>query len=448
MCTAICSWLRRQGIRVAPFKAQNMSNNSYPSLSGGEIGRAQVAQAMACGLEPEPAMNPILLKPNSAAHCQVVLNGKVWKTLPARSYYEHFDELLKVVLQSYEDLASRFDFVVIEGAGSVTELNLRPFDLVNFGLATRVSAPALLVSDIERGGVFASVLGTVVLLEPEEKKLLRSFAINKFRGNLSLFDDGRRILEQRSGLPCLGVFPHVADLHLDDEDSLSVPPAGLTEHSRYAILRFPTVSNTTDFRLIPNPVWIDQPIERPFEVVFLPGTKNTIHDLMWMRTQSLDEWVLDQARHGATIVGICGGFQMLGQLIRDPDAVESAVSESPGLGLLPMETTMQAEKTVRRVTGKTAEGILVSGYEIHMGQSRTFARDTTPLFELEDGSIEGIRAPGVIGTYVHGALESPEFLRHVLGIHPMPFQAGDTSYARLADWFDAHANGFAELYLS
>ena len=199
MVTAICAWLRRRGLRVAPFKAQNMSNNSYPCRAGGEIGRAQAAQAWACGLEPEPAMNPILLKPNSDGGSQVVVHGKVWKTLPARAYYEHFDFLLREVLQAYADLASRFDVIVIEGAGSVSELNLRQFDLVNLGLATRLSAPWLLVADIERGGVFASVIGTVGLLTPEERALMRAFAVNKFRGDLSLFEDGKRILEERTG---------------------------------------------------------------------------------------------------------------------------------------------------------------------------------------------------------------------------------------------------------
>src|ERR1700712_4893412 len=215
MATAICAWLRRRGVSVAPFKAQNMSNHSYPCNAGGEIGRAQVAQAEACGLEPEPAMNPILLKPSGNGTSQVVVNGRMWKTLSAREYYAHAETLRETVLEAYGDLSSRFDVIVIEGAGSVSELNLREHDLVNLGLVTRIRAPWLLVADIERGGVFASVIGSVQLLNAEERSLFRGFVINKFRGDRSLFDEGVRILEERTASRCFGVFPYAADVHLD-----------------------------------------------------------------------------------------------------------------------------------------------------------------------------------------------------------------------------------------
>ena len=252
MVTAICAFLRGKGVAVAPFKAQNMSNNSYPCRAGGEIGRAQVAQAEACGLDPEPAMNPILLKPGGDGLSQVVVNGRVWKTLSAREYYAHAPDLRSTVIDAYEDLARRFEVVVIEGAGSVTELNLRDHDLVNLGLVTRIGAPWILVADIERGGVFASVVGTVHLLTPGERALFRGFAINKFRGDVSLFDDGVSLLEARTGARCLGVFPYAGDVHLDAEDSLSLdtrPRTPAPAGARLAIVRLDRGAVTGSVRL-------------------------------------------------------------------------------------------------------------------------------------------------------------------------------------------------------
>ena len=453
MVTAICAWLRKRGVRVAPFKAQNMSNNSYPCLGGGEIGRAQVAQAQACGLEPEPAMNPILLKPNSATGSQVIVHGKLWKTLPARGYYEHAPWLLTQVLDAYEGLASRFDFIVIEGAGSVAELNLRRVDLVNFGLATKLQAPALLVSDIERGGVFGSIIGTVSLLEPEERALLRSFAVNKFRGDLSLFDDGRAILEERTGVSCLGVFPYAKDIHVDDEDSLSVPAVGKHggDLSSVAVIRLPRISNTTDFRLLRSAVWVDQPMDQPFAVVILPGTKNTIDDLNWLRERGLDVWIKDQHQRGARIVGVCGGYQMLGRSISDPYGMESQHQQVEGLGLLDMETVMSDQKTLRRVSGRTLNGAAFSGYEIHLGVSVWTKQPCRHFAITEDGRLEGAVVGRVYGTYLHGTLENPDVLKEVVGIDvPMERRRSatqTTDYGRLADWFAEHSRGFEELYL-
>ena len=446
--TAICAWLRRRGVHVAPFKAQNMSNNSYPCRAGGEIGRAQAAQAWACGLEPEPAMNPILLKPNSDGGSQVVVHGKVWKTLPARAYYEHFDFLLQEVLQAYHELASRFDVIVMEGAGSVTELNLRQFDLVNLGLVTRLSAPWLLVADIERGGVFASVIGTVSLLTPEERALMRAFSINKFRGDLSLFQDGKRILEERTGSPCLGVFPYADAIDLDDEDSLSVPassaasamPAG----QRCAILRFPRISNTTDFRLLKNATWITAPADQHFDFIFLPGTKNTVADLDWLRGQGLAEWIKAEHRRGAIVIGVCGGFQMLGERICDPYSMESGCTETNGLGLLPIQTELRREKTTRVVGAKTCRGHAFSAYEIHLGETTMLCSDPAPFALLDDGTPDGLRSGTAIGTYLHGALEDPGVLAE-LGIVATSVSA--PSYDPLADWFAPYGMVFEELFL-
>ncbi|HYO82099.1 MAG TPA: cobyric acid synthase, partial [Bryobacteraceae bacterium] len=249
MTAAICRYLKNRGLRVAPFKAQNMSNNSFPAVNGGEIGRAQAAQAAACGVEPHTDMNPILLKPHSDCGSQVVLHGRVWRDLSASAYYEHFEFLRGQVLDSYQRLSRAYDVVVIEGAGSVAEVNLRQRDLVNFGFANLVGAPALLVADIDRGGVFASLIGTVQLLQEEEFRLLRSFAVNRFRGDLSLFSDGVSFLENRMEKPCLGVFPWARDIRLDEEDGVSVEALRARGHD-VAIIRLPRISNLTDFERI------------------------------------------------------------------------------------------------------------------------------------------------------------------------------------------------------
>jgi adenosylcobyric acid synthase len=449
MATAICAWLRRRGVAVAPFKAQNMSNNSYPCRGGGEIGRAQVAQAEACGLEPEPAMNPILLKPNGNGSSQVVVNGRVWKDVPAREYYGYADELRTHVMAAYEDLARRFDAIVIEGAGSVSELNLRHADLVNLGLVTRVRAPWLLVADIERGGVFASILGTVGLLTPEERELLCGFAINKFRGDLSLFDEGVRILETRSGLPCLGVFPFASDIAIDAEDTLAIPlkrqgapPPG----ARIAIVRLPCLSNATDFRLLTWADWITSPPAGDYDFIVLPGTKSTIPDLVWLKASGLAEWILGQHRRGATVVGICGGFQMLGRTISDPLGADSDVRSAPGLDVLPVATVMSAEKRTEVKTATTRGGVRFAGYEIHVGSTDVQA-PLEPFARLDDGTVDGACVPGAVGTYLHGALEHPDVCAELFGVPAPVFTSKTAHYERLADWFEQHGRELGRLGL-
>ena len=433
---------------VAPFKAQNMSNNSYPCRDGGEIGRAQVAQAEACGLEPETAMNPILLKPSGGVS-QVVVRGRVWKTLPPREYYEHADGLRGTVLEAYHDLAGRFDVVVIEGAGSVTELNLRDHDIVNLDLVTRLHAPWLLVADIERGGVFASVIGTVQLVTPEERALFRGFAINKFRGDPSLFDEGVRILEARTASRCFGVFPYAADISLDAEDSLALetrprtrPPAG----ARIAIAHFPHLSNATDFRLLTWADWLTTPPAGDYDFVILPGSKNTMADLGWLRASGLADWLLAQRQRGAVLVGICGGFQMLGRTIRDPAGVESASGEVDGLGVLPAETELTRDKATRAVAATTRGGVAFGGYEIHLGKT-TVDRDApaAPFARLDDGADEGVWMDGVIGTYLHGAFEHAGVCAEVFGVTPPAVASKAEGYRRLAVWFEQHARHLEDL---
>jgi adenosylcobyric acid synthase len=445
MATAVCAWLRRRGVAVAPFKAQNMSNNSYPCRQGGEIGRAQVVQAEACGLEPEPAMNPILLKPNGAGSSQVVVNGRVWKTLAPRAYHEHVPELRRHVRAAYEELSRRFDVIVIEGAGSVSELNLRATDLVNLDLVVRLRAPWMLVADIERGGVFASVLGTIGLLTPDERTLFRGFAINRFRGDVSLFEEGARTLEARTGSHCFGIFPYAADITIDAEDSLALDtearalaPAG----ARIAIVRLPCLSNATDFRLLPWADWIQSPPAGDYDFVVLPGTKNSIGDLRWLHSTGLSAWMLGQRRRGATIIGICGGYQMMGRRIDDPLGMEGGGS-APGLGLLPVVTVMKPDKRTEVRPATTRGGTRFTGYEIHMGET-SYEGSPQPFARFDDGTADGACLPGAIGTYLHGALENADVCAELFGV-PIAAVPKRDQYERLAAWLERHGREMERL---
>ena len=448
--TALCRYLYRMGHRVAPFKAQNMSNNSAVCPEGGEIGRAQAAQAEACGLPPHPDMNPILLKPTGRFGSQVVLNGRPWKTLSARDYYAHFDFLLERVLDAYARLSANYDFVIIEGAGSVTELNLKSHDLVNLGLAVRLCAPCILVADIDRGGVFSSVAGTFRLLDAAEALLVRSFLVNRFRGDRSLFNDGVSILEEKAGRPCLGVFPFISDAQLDAEDSVSLDehaatpsaaPHELHGQSRVGIVRLPHISNFTDFRLLPDAVFVSKPVATQFATIIIPGTKSTIDDLLWLRATGLEQWLKDQLEAGSHLIGVCGGYQMLGTRIRDPHNVESSIQEAPGLGFLSAETHLTKGKLTRNVSARTPSGLHFDGYEIHMGITTT-SGNARPFAILEDGTEDGIRAGRVTGTYLHGALENRAVLEELLGhsLQPRCLVTKDAAYDRLATWFVEHVN--------
>ncbi|MBL8216294.1 MAG: cobyric acid synthase [Bryobacterales bacterium] len=430
--TAFCRLLYRRGVRVSPFKAQNMSNNSFPCIEGGEIGRAQVVQAEACNLPPMADMNPVLLKPNSLIGSQVVVQGKVWRTVPAAEYYRHTAMLFDKAFESFARLSRQFDAVVCEGAGSVAEVNLFDRDITNLRFAARVGAKALLVADIERGGVFASLVGSMELLPPEQRATVRAFAVNRFRGDPALFEEGVRFLEQRLGLPCLGVFPYADDIAIDDEDSVSLPSAGAATGGRVAAIRFPRISNFTDLRLL-RPSWIDRPVDHPFDIVILPGTKNTIADLNWLRAQGLEPWIRRQHDAGAMLVGICGGYQMLGERIEDPHGVESTLQEARGLGLLPAHTVLAETKVTQVVRLQNGH----PAYEIHMGRTECPA---PPLFTLDNRCPEGARHGRVMGTYLHGAFESAAVVRDVLGIEVPEPTPKPRMYDRLADWLTMHSN--------
>lgn len=436
MTTAICRHLRRRRFRVAPFKAQNMSNNSFPCAGGFEIGRAQVAQAEACELEPEPDMNPVLLKPNSDQGSQVIVNGVVWKTLHASQYFGETAFLRQAAHDAFDRLSRRFDYVVMEGAGSVAELNLKSRDFVNLSMAQAAGAKALLVADIDRGGVFASIIGTLDLLDDAERSLVRAFAVNRFRGDRALFSDGERMIEARAGCPSLGVFPMLAGVELQDEDSVALESQCSDDAANIAIIRLPRVSNFTDFRLL-KAVWISRPRERQFQWIILPGTKNTLGDLAWLRTTGLDQWILDQHHQGAQVMGVCGGFQMLGNSIRDPHAMENSTPcAAEGLGLLPVDTTLEPAKVVKTVRARVL-GIEAGAYEIHLGQ--TTGDPALPPFAMIDGGRpDGAVSGRASGTYLHGIFEHPLVAGAVFGQLSVRDQAA-APYDALANWFEANA---------
>jgi adenosylcobyric acid synthase len=419
----ICRWLAREGVNVAPFKAQNMALNSFVTREGAEIGRAQAAQAAAAKVEPEVAMNPVLLKPSAERTTQVVVRGRPWATASAKSYGGMKGKLLPIVLESLEYLRSRFDVVVCEGAGSPAEINLRKNDLANMGLARAASLPVLLVGDIDRGGLFASLYGTLALLSPEDQAHIVGFLVNKFRGDPAVLEPGLEHMTTLTGRPFFGTLPFVRDLGIDGEDSLALdaprpmkPPLG-RDVLRVAVTRLGRISNFTDFDALAHEPGVAVRFTESYgelieaDLAVIPGTKATVEDLRLLRSRGLDRAFSERARRGLPTLGICGGYQMLGGKILD--GVESAASETLGLGLLPVETTFEPEKVLARPEGQ-APGFAdapVSGYEIHHG--RTALRDGEPLFVTRGGT-EGCRVGAVLGTSWHGVLESDEFRRALL----------------------------------
>jgi adenosylcobyric acid synthase len=419
----ICRRLAREGVRVAPFKAQNMALNSFVTREGAEIGRAQAAQAAAANVEPEAAMNPVLLKPSAERTTQVVVRGKAWATASARSYGGMKKRLMPVVLESLAELRSRFDVVVCEGAGSPAEINLRENDLANMGLARAADLPVLLVGDIDRGGLFASLYGTLALLSPEDQAHIAGFLVNKFRGDPAVLAPGLDRMTSLTGRPFLGTLPWIPGLGLDGEDSLALdalrpvkPPLG-RDVLTVAVVRLGRISNFTDFDALSHEPGVSVRFTQSAEEILaadlavLPGTKATVDDLRLLRIRGLDHAFAQRTRRGMPTLGICGGYQMLGERIFD--GVESAETEVIGLGLLPVETSFETEKVLGRPQGK-APGFGdtdVSGYEIHHGRVRRHGCE--PLFEVGDDT-EGCLRGTILGTSWHGVLESDGFRRALL----------------------------------
>ena len=467
LVTGLCRLLARRGVSVAPFKAQNMSLNSYITPSGHEIGRAQGVQALAAGIEPDVAMNPILLKPTSDTGSQVVVNGRPVADMTARQYHEHQPRLLEAVLASLADLRTRFDVVLLEGAGSPAEINLLDHDIVNLRVAREAELPAVVVGDIQRGGVFAALYGTVALLPDDYRALVRGFVINKFRGDPSLLGDGPAQLEGRCGVPTLGVLPYVEGIGLDAEDSLALaswqPAQGngsggsVPGAVAVAVVRLPHLSNFTDFDPLALEAAVSVRLARQpgdvagADLVIIPGTKATVADLEWMRQRGFVP-ALEAARaDGATVLGICGGYQMLGQVIHDD--IESRAGKVPALGWLDVETEFVPEKVTARRRGR-ALGQPLTGYQIHHGLA-TPGPGTEPWITLEEqggGGWDGAASPdgAVLGTSLHGLFEEDgfraAFLERIAERRGRAFPGSTVSFPaarqrrfdRLADLIEAH----------
>lgn len=435
LVTALCRIFARRGLRVAPFKAQNMSNNAAVCDDGAEIGRSQALQAAAAGTPPRAEMNPILLKPEADSRSQLIVNGRRQRTMTAREYFRSKQELWPVVTAALDRLRRDFELVVIEGAGSPAELNLRDVEIVNMAVARYANAPVLLVGDIETGGVFAQLLGTLWLLRDEERALLKGLIVNKFRGDRSLFDSGRAMLEDRGGVPVLGVLPWIADLNLPEEDSQVLdrgnsPPDRAAGKIEIAVIRLPRIANFDDFTpLAREPSvslrYVDSPSQLAgCSAAIIPGSKATVADLQWLKQHGFAESLARHAAAGMQVVGICGGYQILGRRLSDPDGIESSIRDTDGLNLLPIETRFDGDKQTHPVSGQIladphcpgALGQEVRGYEIHLGKTKS----DHPWLQLkrndgsavDDGSIS--ENGRVWGCYLHGIFENDAFRRNWL----------------------------------
>lgn len=447
IATALCRIFRQDGYSPAPFKAQNMALNSYATPDGKEIGRAQAVQAEACGLPPHTDMNPLLLKPNSEHTTQVVLNGK---PIGNRSAYDYFrkegrEELRSAVNAAFDRLSERYMPIVMEGAGSVSEINLRESDLVNMPMARHAGADVILVADIDRGGVFASCYGSIMLQTPEDRALIKGIIVNKFRGDIRLFESGRKMLEDICGVPVLGVVPMLPDINIEEEDSVALEKKKHTLADgkvNIVVVMLRHISNFTDFNVLERDPRVNlfyssnvSDIENS-DIIILPGTKATLDDLLELRRNGVAKAILMAHKAGKTVIGICGGYQMLGQTVNDPDGIEGAIPTLPGLGILDIHTTMTPEKTTRQVEFEF-QGEQCHGYEIHQGDS----------YVMVDGEMKSVTCScmvkdNVIGTYIHGILDNKAVIDYVLkDVSPATKQQDCIDvYDRLADHVRRHVD--------
>ena len=458
LVTGLCRLLARRGVRVVPFKPQNMALNSAVTIDGGEIGRSQAVQAQAAGLPPHTDMNPVLLKPNTDTGAQVIIQGRVVANMDARRYHDYKRVALEAVLQSYARLAAAYQLVLVEGAGSPAEINLRDRDIANMGFAEAVDCPVWLIADIDRGGVFAHLIGTLALLSVSERARVQGLIINRFRGDSSLLQSGLEWLVRETGKPVLGVLPYLQGLHLEAEDALNrePPPAKAARDQLTVTVPVLTrISNHTDLdplRLHPQVevswVGLGDPIP-PADLIILPGSKSVRTDLALLREHGWETAIHRHLRYGGRLIGICGGFQMLGRALHDPKGLEGVPGSSPGLGLLDLETTLAKDKQLRRVEGRLAlEQARVTGYEIHMGVScgPALARPAVYLKEASDGALS--EDGQILGTYLHGLFDAAPARDALLrwaglqDVHKTPdyWMLKEAGIDRLADAIEMYLN--------
>ena len=480
---ALCRIFRQEGLKVAPFKSQNMSNNSYVTADGREMGRAQVAQAEAAGILPTAEMNPILLKPSGNNGSQIITMGRPLRHMTANEYYKNKDSMLEIAKEAYASLNDEYDVIVIEGAGSPAEINIKDDDIVNMKIAEIADAPVILVTDIERGGSFAWIVGTLELLNSDERDRVMGVIINKFRGDMGILESGLQMLEERINKPVLGVLPYFTNIDVDDEDSVSLDRKNKKQEARgekqeslidVVIIRLPRISNFTDFDILIKEKSLNvrfvedaRSIGNP-DLIILPGTKSTIGDLESIKENGIANAVINLAKSGTMIIGICGGYQMLGSVIRDPENAESKTLETDGLGLIDVRTLFRLQKSTHQVKATLHDrgtdifkGLNtdneITGYEIHMGETELL-NGTAPFLKIlersdkevsmDDGAVSS--DGNVIGSYLHGIFDNDEFrlelinrLRESKGLTPMQADElntvdKETEYDKLADWFREH----------